>query len=289
MPATKARWLRRWRSQRFSIPSSAASASAFPQRVEHAGGGRVMILAAHIVGVEQQQIQVPGQTGEVARASQALQRPRRNRHGRKSRRAAQPFLRATVGDVDAVLVHHHGHAAQRGDAIGDHQRVHFVRGFADGLGLVVHAGGGLGLHERHHARALAANELAGFLRVERLAPRLGQAHDFGALAARHFPDAVGEEPVAQQRELAPGSAKLATAASMPELPVPETAILNSLRGGIDVADQPPHLVRHLEEERIEMPHEGLREGLGNARRHHARARGRTAAAGARGGEDKTRA
>ena len=110
------------------------------------------------------------------------------------------------------------------------QRVHFVRRLADRPGLVEHAGGGFGLHEARPrcGRSRRMNSRA-CLRVVRLAPRLCQPHHLAALAARHFADAVGEEAVASAaRTSVPGSAKLATAASMPELPVPEIARLNSL-------------------------------------------------------------
>ncbi len=203
------------------------------------------------------------------RAFEPLERARRHRHGRESRRAAQALLRATVGDVDAVLVHQHGHAAQRRDAIGDHQRAGLVRRFADGLGLVEHAGGRLGLHEGHHVRLFAADEVAGLLRVVRLAPGLGEAHYFGALAASHFADAVAEEAVGEQRELPAGLGEIGDGGFHSGAAGPGDRQVELVLRGENVAEQRADLAGNFKEERIEVAHHILRHGLVHARRHHA--------------------
>src|SRR5262249_35136042 len=119
---------------------------AFANGVHRGGAGGVVILAAGVEAVEELEVEIERLYGSPARLH-AIPGAGRDGDGREAGRAAEAFLRATVGDVDAVLVDQHGHAAERGDAVGDHQRVDFVCGFADGLGLVVHAGGSFGLHE----------------------------------------------------------------------------------------------------------------------------------------------
>ena len=48
------------------------------------------------------------------------------------------------------------------------------------------------------------------------------------MAAGHIADPVAKETIGEQREFLAGSIKLATAASIPALPVPERATLNLL-------------------------------------------------------------
>ena len=57
--------------------------------------------------------------------TQAVERAWRHCNRRQSGRTAQPLLRATVGDIDAVFIHQDGHSTQGGDAIGNDERVHF--------------------------------------------------------------------------------------------------------------------------------------------------------------------
>jgi hypothetical protein len=101
-----------------------------------------------------------------------------------------------------------------------------VRRLADGLGLVEHAGRGLGLHEGHHARPLAADEFADFLGVVGLAPSLGERTTSAPWRRAISPMRSAKKPLLSSANFWPGSAKLATAASMPALPVPEIARLN---------------------------------------------------------------
>src|ERR1035438_6653523 len=176
---------------------------AFAQSVKRAGRRRVVILVASVEAVQKQQVQIERLHRRLPRL-EAFQGARRHRDRRQAGRAAEPLLGAAVGDVDTDFVYQHGHAAQRGDAIGNGERVHFVGRFANRLPLVVESGGRLGLHESEHARAFAADELASFLRVARLAPGLGEADDFAAVAPRHFANAVAEETVGEQGELFAG-------------------------------------------------------------------------------------
>ena len=228
----------------------------------------MVVLVAGIIGVQQQQVQVPRLHRRGARL-EAFQRARRHRDGRQARRAAQAFLRATVGDVDAVFVHQHGHAAQRGDAIADHQRVHLVRRLANGFRVVEHAGRGFGLHEGHQARLLAPDEFADFLGVVGLAPRFGQTHHLGALAAGHFADAIGEKAVGQQREFPPRLGEVGHGRFHARASGPRDGQVEFVLGRKGIAQQRADLVRHLEEERIQVSHHGLRHSPVNAWGHHA--------------------
>src|SRR5438093_860340 len=106
----------------------------------------MVILLAGVETVEELEIEVEAIHRRLA-LLEAIERAWRNRDGRESGRAAKALLRATISYIDAVLIHQHWHAAERGHAVADRQRVDFVCRVADGLGLVEHAGGGLGLYE----------------------------------------------------------------------------------------------------------------------------------------------
>ena len=94
----------------------------FAQGVEHGGGCRVVIFVAGIETVEKLQVEIEGLHRSLARF-EAVEGARRDGDRRQTGRAAEPFLRATVGDVDADFVDQHRHAAQRGHAIGNGERI----------------------------------------------------------------------------------------------------------------------------------------------------------------------
>ena len=175
----------------------------------------------------------------------------------EGREGTEALLGAAVGDIDAVFVHHHGHPAEGGDAIGDGERVHFVGRLADRLSLVVHAGRGLGLDEGDDARALAANEFAGFLRIERLAPRLGEPHHFPALPASDLSNAVAEKAVGEKREFFPGLGKVGDCRLHPGGPGAGDRDVELIFRGVGVPKEATHLFHDLEEVRVEMPDDGL--------------------------------
>ena len=279
MPATNAWWLLAVARPAVLQTLFGHHHQAFAQRVEQRGRRGVVILAAAVIGIQQLQVEIPGLHRSGA-GLEALEGARRDGHGREPGRAAQALLGATVGDVDAVLVDQHRHAAERRDAIGDDQRSGLVGRLADRLRLVVHAGGGFGLHEGHHVRLLAADELARFLRVERLAPMLGEPDDLGALAACHFADAVGEEAVGQQREFAAGLGEVGHRGFHAGTAGAGYRQVELVRRRVGVAQQRANLAGHLEEERIEVSHDrlapwpdrrGERPGPGPVRREGAAA------------------
>ena len=72
----------------------------------------------------------------------------------------ETFLAATVGDVDAVIVDQHGHAAEGSDAIGDDDGVHFMGSVADGFGGVEHAARILIERSRTDSRIVNAGRVA---------------------------------------------------------------------------------------------------------------------------------
>jgi hypothetical protein len=241
---------------------------SFAQRVEHGCGGGVVILMVAIVAFEQPQIEIERRHRSGA-FSQAFPGARRNRKRRKTRRAAQSFLSATVGDVDASLIHQHRHAAQRCDTIRDGQRAGFVRRFANRLALLVSAGGCLGLHIGDHAGLHAADEIARLLAVEHLAPGLLEPRDVGAVTARDFGNAIGEVAVGAYRE---GLARLGEVGHRRF----HAGRAGSGDGDIEfvprgehVAEQLAHVFRDLEEIGIQVSHNGLPHGLVNAGRDHA--------------------
>ena len=129
------------------------------QRIEEGCRSGVMITVRdRQVILNQGQVKVPAAVRLLALAEPLL-RPRRDRNRAQSGRRAEPLLRAAISDVDAVGVHIHGHGTERGNAIGDDDGVHFVRGVAERLALLKDTGRGFRLHEGHNLRTLAADKL----------------------------------------------------------------------------------------------------------------------------------
>ena len=145
-------------------------------------------------------------------------------------------------------------------------------GLANRLPLIVHSGRSFGLHKRHHARTFATDELAGFLRVEGLAPRLAQADDFSAVAARHFADPVAKESVGQQREFFAGLDEVRHGGFHAGATRAGDRDVELILRRICVAEQAAYLFHYLEKERVEMADHRLRHGLIYARRDHAGSR-----------------
>ena len=201
----------------------------------------------------------------VCALAQPFHGARRNGDGREAWRTAQSLLRATVGDVDAGLVDFDGHGAERGDAVGDDQRAHFMRGRADGFAALEGAGGGFGLDVGHDLRLLALDEVAGFVVGEDFAPGLLEAHDLGALTARHLGLAVAEVAVGEDDDLRSRLDEVAdrgfhaAAAGGGD----DEGLL--ILGAEDGAQQALNVGGDFEEVGIEMPDDGLRHGLVNAR------------------------
>ena len=94
-----------------------------------------------------------------------------------------------------------------------------MRGLADGVATLESSCGSLGLHVHHDFGFLKADKVSSFLVVEDFAPGFFEAHQFGALAARHFRHAIAEETVGERHHLHPRQNKVgdgsfhATAAS----------------------------------------------------------------------------
>ena len=192
--------------------------------------------------------------------------------GDEAGRAAEPFLGTTVRDVDAGFVHEDGHAAERGDAIGNGEGVHFVGGFANGLRLVVESGGSFGLDEGDDAGAFATDEVASFLRVKGLAPGLGQADDVAAVTAGHVADAVAEEAVGEEREFFAGLDEVGNGGFHAGAAGAGEGDVELILGGKGVAEESADLFDYLEEERVEVADHRLRHGLVHAGRDHAGSR-----------------
>ena len=91
------------------------------------------------------------------------------------------------------------------------------------------------MHERHQAWLLAADELAGLLRIERLAPCFGQADHLGAVAASHFADALGEVSVGEEREFLPGPGEVRDCGFHAGSARAGDRDVEMVRGGISVA------------------------------------------------------
>jgi hypothetical protein len=127
------------------------------------------------------------------------------------------------------------------------------------------------LNEGHHARLLAPDEIANLLRIERLPPILRQDHKFGAMPPRHLADAISEEAIGEQGELLTGLGKIGYGRFHAGASGSRDCQIELILGGIGVPDPLTHLLGSFKKEGIEVPHHGLRHGLVDARRHHARA------------------
>ena len=231
----------------------------------------MVILVAGVEAVQQLQIEIPGLHGRGARL-EPLEGARGDGHGRKSGRAAEAFLGAAIGNVDAVFVHQYGHATEGGDAIGDRQRSGLVGRLADRLGLIVHAGRRFGLHKSDHVRLLAADEVANLLRVVRLAPSLRELHHFGALTAGHLTDTVGEKSVGEQRKLAARLGKIGHGRFHAGAARAGNGQTERVFGGVSVPQEGADLIGDLEEVGIQVPDDILRHGGVDARGDHAGSR-----------------
>src|SRR5580700_5580662 len=103
------------------------------QSVKHRNWrGMVVAVRNSRVVVNQFEVEIPTAHWRST-AVQELHRPRRHGHGRQPRRAAQPFLRAAVSDVDIRLVEIYLQATERGHTVRDYQRADIVSGGADRL------------------------------------------------------------------------------------------------------------------------------------------------------------
>src|SRR5664279_3124814 len=87
-------------------------AEAFVQRVEERWRGGVMIaMRNQQIVTNEFEVEMPRAVGGLARL-QPLDGARRDGDGRESRRTAESLLGATVGDIDAGLVHVDGHGSE---------------------------------------------------------------------------------------------------------------------------------------------------------------------------------
>ena len=186
-------------------------------------------------------------------------------------RAAQSLLRAAIGDVDAVLVHQHRHAAQRGDAIGDHQRVHFVRRLADRLRLVDTC--------RWRSRPARTPPRAGCSRRMKSRASCGSKGSPHVFASRTTsapcrraisPMRSPKKPLVSSANLRAGLGEVGHRRLHAGAAGAGHREVELVRGGVGIAQQRADLLRHLEEERIEVADDRLRHGLVHARSHHAR-------------------
>jgi len=162
-------------------------------------------------------------------------------------------LRAAVSNVDAGLVELHRHAAERGDAIGDHQSARSVSGGTDGLAGLQRSRRSLGVDIRHNLRFFATNKLSRFVLGVGLSPRLFQARDVGAVALRHLRKPVGEISVGKHRDLGSGLNEIGHGsfhARAARAGNDQRGASVSSEGGLE---QLLHVGHHLDEIRIEVP------------------------------------
>jgi hypothetical protein len=126
-----------------------------------------------------------------------------------------------------------------------------------------------GLYESHQVRLLAADEIADFLGIVGLAPLLRQFHHFGALAARHFADAVGEEAVGKERKLPAGLGEVGHGGLHARAASAGHRQAELILGGVGISQKRANLVSNLEEEGIEVSHHVLPHGGVDAGSDHA--------------------
>jgi hypothetical protein len=90
------------------------------------------------------------------------------------------------------------------------------------------------------------------------------------LPARHFTQAVTEESIGDHRELLAGLGEIGDSRFHTGAAGSGDGDVELVLRGVNVAQQRANLIHHFEKERVQMAHHGLRHGLINTRRHHAR-------------------
>ena len=179
-----------------------------------------------IVLIEQAKVEVP-RVGGAFPGAEFLERSGRHGDGRETRRTAHSLLRATECHIDTVPVDFHRHCAERSDCVGKHERIQLMRRVGDRFSRIEDTRGRLGLNESDHMRPLAADRVTDFLLIEVSPHGLSQRITLPPWRLPISAMRSQKNPFANTRNLAPGSTKLQIAVSIPALPVPEIANVNS--------------------------------------------------------------
>src|SRR5581483_2894789 len=97
-----------------------------------------------------------------------------------------------------------------------------------------------------------ANEIADFLRVVRLTPLLRQLDYLGPLAPGHLADAIAEESVREERELAARFGEIRHRGFHPRAARSGNRQAELVLRGVGVRHQGADLLRNLKKERVQM-------------------------------------
>ena len=120
--------------------------------------------------------------------------------------------------------------------------------------------------------AFATNEVGNFSVGVGLAPGLLQPHNVCALALRHFGEAIGEVSIGEHRELRSRLYEVRDS----RFHAGAAGARDHQDGGVfsaeDALEQLLDILHDLDEKRIEVSHDGLRECLIDAGMHHGRPR-----------------
>jgi len=137
------------------------------------------------VPLQKREVEVP-RAGPLLAAEHLVHRAVVERERARTGRTREALLRAGVGHVDVPLVDAQLDAAQRGDGVGDHERVVVVRDVGQfGDVRLEDPGRGLRVNEPEHVRLVFVERALNIDRVEGFAPRRRYLDNLAARALGH--------------------------------------------------------------------------------------------------------
>src|SRR5579863_1674243 len=156
------------------------------QSVEHGNRRGVMVaMRDGRVVVDQLEVKIPTAYWSTALA-QEPHSSRRHGHGRQAGWTTQPFLGATVSDVDTRLVKIDLHSAERSHAVCNHQRADIVSGGTDHLARLQRSRRCLCVNISDNFGLFTTDKLRCFLIRESCAPGFLKAYNMRSLPLGHL-------------------------------------------------------------------------------------------------------
>src|SRR5580693_5181041 len=223
------------------------------------------------VVVNQLEVKIP-----TAYWSSALaQEPHSSRghgHGRQAGWTAQPFLGATVSDVDTRPVEIDLHSAERSHTVRNHQGADIVSGGTDCLAWLQRSRRCLRVNISDNFGLFATNEFRCFLIRESCTPRFLKAHDIRALALGHLRQTIGEVTISENRQLGFGFDEVRNSGFHARAAGPGNHQRGPIFGSVGHFQQLLNVAHHLNEVWVEVPDDWFRQCFIHSRMNHARPR-----------------
>ena len=121
----------------------------------------------------------------------------------------------------------------------------------------------------HNLGLLAADELRGFVIRENLSPTFLEAHDVRSLALRHLGETIGEISICEHGELGSGLHEVGHGSFHARAARTGNHQRGAVSGSEGGLEQLLDISHHLNEVRVEVPHDRLRQRLIDAWVNHA--------------------